>query len=116
MATIKVMGGSVDKKWNWVYSNGQIRGSKGFSDGKTYGVKAMQELAIADEKTGVKVMGAVGWGTVGALVAGPVGVIVGGLLGGRGETITFIGKFNDDKTIMGQVPKKVWLKMLADRM
>ena len=115
MKQIKVIGGSVDKHWNWHYASGKIRGIKGFSGGKTYGIRAMKDLADADEATGVKVLGAVGWGAVGTVIAGPIGALVGGVLGGRGETVTFVGRFNDDETIVGQVPKKTWVKMMADR-
>ncbi|MEO7178492.1 MAG: hypothetical protein ABIW83_06590 [Allosphingosinicella sp.] len=121
MSKIKVLGGSVDKKLEWGYDKGWIRGTGSSSSGwskevrQRYEVRLAKEFAVADQSTGVKVFGAVGWGSVGAVIAGPVGAIVGGMLGGRGETVTFLARFRDDTTMLGQVPKKDWLKMLADR-
>lgn len=122
MTKIKVLGGSVDQKLEWTLKNGYIHATGPSQSGwsteikKTYSLRTAKELDIADQASGVKVLGAVGWGTVGALVAGPLGIIVGGLLGGRGETVTFVAKFDDDETIMGQVPKKTWVQMLAAKM
>lgn len=121
-ATIKLLGGNVDKNLIWIYEDGCIRGfgpaASGWgSEAKfRYEVRRAKELAVADQSVGVKVLGAAGWGAAGALVAGPVGAIVGGLLGGRGESVTFVTKFNDDKTMMGQVPKKIWIQMLSHQM
>lgn len=120
MSKIKVLGGTVNRRLNWVYSFGSINGH----DPSTFSQKIVEscrpkdlkELTVADQASGVKVMGAVGWGTVGTLIAGPLGAVVGGVIGGRGETITFVAEFPNGKTMMGQVPKKEWLKMLAARM
>lgn len=120
MTQIKMLGGTANKKLRWDYSFGQITGrdTSKFSQPVLVRTspKAMKQLEVADETTGVKVLGAVGWGTVGAVIAGPLGALVGGIIGGRGETITFVAEFPDGKTLMGQVPKKAWIKMLAERM
>src|SRR6266498_1481609 len=43
------------------------------------------EMATQETQGKVKVGGAVGWGTAGALVAGPLGLLAGALLGGSGK-------------------------------
>jgi hypothetical protein len=123
---IKRLGGSLSGELDWRYVPGHIEGkadtkfngllfkrSSG-SVSERYPIKVANEFAVADQAVGIKVFGAAGWGSLGALVAGPIGAVVGGLLGGRGETVTFVAKFGE-ATLLGQVPKKVWLKMLADR-
>lgn len=114
-ASLKVLGGLVDRGAKWSYSDRWFKAHRLGNEEKRYSLKTMKELAVADETSGVRVLGAAGWGALGALVAGPVGAIVGGILGGRGKTVTFIGKFNDDKTMLAQVDQKTWLKMLAER-
>jgi len=120
MTKIKVLGGTAERHYSWSYSFGRLKGqdTRKFTQPVVVSCspKELKALAVADEANGVKVFGALGWGSIGALVAGPVGAIVGGVIGGRGETVTFVAEFPDGKTMMGQVPKKVWLKMLAGRM
>lgn len=116
----KVIGGTADKSFRWSYAEGKLVGAEAMffrlEQKMSCRVKDLEDLAIADEANGVRIMGAVRWGTVGAVIAGPVGAIVGGVLGGRGEKITFVAKFPDEMTMMAQVPKKVWLSMLAERL
>lgn len=71
------------------------------------------ELHLADERAGIKIFGAVGWGALGAVLAGPVGAAVGGLLGGRGERVTFIAVFNNGRKLMAECEKKTWLALMA---
>ena len=123
---VKRLGGSVSDQLDWRYVPGYIEGRSntkfnGFlrsrGGGKVterYSIKTADEFVVADQAVGLKVFGAAGWGTLGAVVAGPVGALVGGVRGGRGETITFLAKFGE-ATMLGQIPKKVWIKMLADR-
>jgi hypothetical protein len=120
MSDIKVIGGSCDRKLRWSFSGNGIRAVDKMKWSlpvvHKYHIKhGLIELALADESSGVKVLGAAGWGAAGALIAGPLGAVVGGILGGRGENVTFVAKFRDEKTMVGQVPKKVWVKMLAER-
>jgi hypothetical protein len=121
------MAGSSNQSLQWIYSNGAIEGhdelkfngiflaSKKGEPVKRYLVRDAQEFNVADQAVGMRVFGAAGWGAAGAILAGPVGALVGGLLGGRAEKVTFMAKFADGDTMMGQVPKKTWLKMAADR-
>ncbi len=73
------------------------------------------ELTEADERSGVKVMGAAGWAAAGALVAGPLGAVVGGILGGRGSKVVFVASFKDGKKVMAETSKATWLKAVAAR-
>ena len=50
--------------------------------------------------------GAAGWGTVGALAAGPFGLAAGLILGGRGKKIVFAVKFKDGKKALIEVDQK----------
>jgi hypothetical protein len=124
---INVLAGTCDSSLNWLYEAGAIEGyselkfngwarkTKRGMPVKRYLLNEALDFAIADESTAVTVIGAASWAAAGAIIAGPVGAAVGGLLGGRGENVTFAAKFADGNTMLGQVPKKLWLKMYADR-
>ena len=116
---IKVLGGSVNPNQLWEVNGSSVverTNSKLFAQDVTKNcISGFERLDIADEATGLKVLGAAGWATAGAVLAGPLGAVVGGILGGMGKSVTFIAKFSDGRTMMGQVPGKVWVHMLSKR-
>ena len=80
-----------------------------------YKMSDVDELDEVSEENKVKVLGAAGWGTVGALALGPVGLLAGLILGGRGKQVVFAVKFNDGKRALVEVNQKVWKKIVVAR-
>jgi hypothetical protein len=80
-----------------------------------YDMGNVDELDEVSEENKVKVLGAAGWGTVGALALGPVGLLAGLILGGRGKQVVFAVKFYDGKRALVEVNQKVWKKIVAAR-
>ena len=80
-----------------------------------YKMSDVDELDEVSEENKVKVLGAAGWGTVGALALGPVGLLAGLVLGGRGKKVVFAVKFNDGKRALVEVNQKVWKKIAVER-
>ena len=80
-----------------------------------YEMSDVDELDEVSEENKVKVLGAAGWGTVGALALGPVGLLAGLVLGGRGKKVVFAVKFNDGKSALVEVNQKVWKKIAVER-
>ncbi len=124
---IKILAGTCDPTLSWLYESGAIEGhaelkfngwarkTKRGTPVERHILREALEFAVADQSNAVRILGAAGWATAGAIIAGPIGAAVGGLLGGRGEDVTFTAKFADGNTMLGQVPKKLWLKMYAER-
>ena len=79
-----------------------------------YRMTAVSEMQELTEENKVKVLGAAGWGTVGALVAGPVGLLAGMVLGGRGSNMVIAVTFKDGRKALLQVDATTWTNMLAD--
>lgn len=119
MAKIKVLAGDFNKHGANSYSFGSfvlVPKESTWGKSKSYTAKrGLKSISEASEETGVRVFGAVGWGTVGVILAGPVGAIIGGIIGGRGKKITFIAEFTDGKKLMGEMDSKAWTKVMAER-
>jgi hypothetical protein len=116
MAHVKVLAGDF-RKGAGGYSFGCLSATpEGTWSPKAYSLKTnVSELELADERSTTKVFGAAGWGTVGAVLAGPLGLAAGAILGGRGQKVVFVAKFDDGKRLMGECDKATWTKMLAER-
>lgn len=54
---------------------------------------------ITDENK-VSVLGGLGWGVAGTLIAGPIGAVVGGLLGGRKKVVTVMVSTTKGKKLL----------------
>ena len=80
-----------------------------------YTMSDVDDLDEVSEENKVQVLGAAGWGTVGALALGPVGLLAGLVLGGRGKKVVFAVKFNDGKRALVEVNQKVWKKIVVAR-
>lgn len=118
MAEIKILAGDFGNMVRGHYMFGQLSlpWPGDWTAGHSYSVKSdIEELEEADERSVVKVGGAAGWGAAGLLIAGPVGMLAGAVLGGRGQRIAFVAKFNDGRKLMAECDKKTWIKMKADR-
>ena len=91
-------------------------GNEGFlSYGRImYRMTAVSEMQELTEENKVKVLGAAGWGAVGALVAGPMGLLAGMVLGGRGSNMVISVTFKDGRKALLQVDATTWTNMLAD--
>lgn len=80
-----------------------------------YATDSIAELEEISEDNKVRVLGAAGWGAIGALAHGPVGLLAGLVLGGRGKAVVFAVAFNDGKRALIKADKKTWLKIVAAR-
>lgn len=118
MAKIKAIAGNFMGLANNMYVAGTfILTPQGSFSSTKYDVRRdVREIYAVDEKSGVAVGGAIGWGAVGAAVAGPAGAIVGGLLGGKGKKTVFTAVFSDSRQLMGEIDSDAWNKILAARM
>ena len=81
----------------------------------TYSMNNVKTLEQVTEHNKVKVLGAAGWGTAGALALGPIGLLAGLVLGGRGKTVVFAVEFTDGKRALIQTDQKGWKKVIAAR-
>ena len=81
----------------------------------SYGTSQIDELGEVSEDNKVRVLGAAGWGTLGAVVLGPVGLLAGLVLGGRGKALVFAVTFNDGKRALIEADQKTWKKIVAAR-
>ena len=80
-----------------------------------YPISRITDLEEISEDNKVSVLGAAGWGAVGALALGPVGLLAGLILGGRGKAVVFAVSFDDGKRALVQTDKRTWNKILAAR-
>ncbi len=87
MAKLKVVGGDIPKQNVSIkkQSIGQVIVFKTISGDTVQDAIDSAELITAKNK--VEFGSAVGWGTVGALLAGPLGMAAGAILGGRGSKV-----------------------------
>ena len=81
----------------------------------SYSINQVKTLEQVTEHNQVKVLGAAGWGTAGALALGPIGLLAGLVLGGRGQTVVFAVEFTDGKRALIQTDQKGWKKVIAAR-
>ena len=80
-----------------------------------YHLSDVENLEEVSEENKVKVLGAAGWGTVGAIALGPVGLLAGLVLGGRGKNIVFAVTFKDCKRALLETDRKEWNRIIAAR-
>ena len=80
-----------------------------------YGVDSIVELEEVSEDNKVQVLGAAGWGAVGALALGPAGLLAGLVVGARGKSVVFAVTFSDGKRALIEADKKTWLMIVAAR-
>lgn len=80
-----------------------------------YHMSRVTELEEVSEHNKVRVLGAAGWGAVGALALGPAGLLAGLILGGRGKAVVFAVCFDDDRRALVQADQKTWTKIVAAR-
>ncbi len=78
-----------------------------------YQMSDMKSLNEVTESNKVSVLGAAGWGTVGAVALGPVGLLAGMVLGGRGKAVVFAVEFGDGRKALIQCDGKTWSKIIA---
>ena len=79
----------------------------------SYTMRQVTDLQEINESNKVSVLGATGWGTLGAVALGPVGLLAGMVLGGRGKSVVFAVEFDDGKKALIQCSNKVWTKIIA---
>ncbi|WP_431221731.1 hypothetical protein ACQ86O_14680 [Serratia sp. L9] len=75
-----------------------------------------ESIEISTEENVKKIGGAVGWGTVGGVLAGPVGILAGAMLGGNKKQVTFILGLTDDRQLMGTTDAKAYTELVAAKM
>ena len=80
-----------------------------------YDMSRIKQLDELSEDNKVSVLGAAGWGTIGALALGPVGLLGGLVLGGRGKAVVFAVTFDDGKRALIEADQKTWKKILMSR-
>ena len=109
MAEFKIEGGDFPKgKAQYSFGAFTIKTKK---KRETFPAKKLEALEIATEEGAVRLGGAAGWGTAGALLLGPAGLLAGLVLGGRGKKVTFIAVFKGGKKFIGTAPQKTFNKM-----
>lgn len=68
----------------------------------------IQSVEVASEEAAVRLGGAAGWGTAGAVLLGPVGLLAGLVLGGRGKDVTFILLLKDGRKALLTADSKTY--------
>ena len=80
-----------------------------------YDMSRIRQLDELSEDNKVSVLGAAGWGTIGALALGPVGLLGGLVLAGRGKAVVFAVTFDDGKRALIEADQRTWKKILTSR-
>lgn len=110
VSTIKFLAGDLGKGNGYLLNSGKVRIPGGAKDFHMFAVATVE---AASEESVKRVGGAIGWGVAGASLFGPAGFIVGGLLGGQGRDVTFVGTLKDGKRFMATAKSDVYTKFLA---
>ena len=108
--SIKFLAGDLGKGSGYLLSSGRVRIPGGQKD---FAMSSVASVEVASEESVKRVGGAVGWGLAGAAMFGPAGFIVGGMLGGQGKDVTFVGTLTDGKRFMATAKSAVYSKFMA---
>lgn len=110
VSPIKFLAGDLGKGSGYLLASGKVRIPGGNLD---FAMSAVASVEPASEESVKRVGGAVGWGLAGAALFGPAGLIVGGLLGGKGKDVTFVGTLRDGKRFLATAKSDVYVKFQA---
>jgi hypothetical protein len=110
VSTIHFLAGDLGKGNGYLLNSGKVRIPGGTKDFHMFAVATVE---AASEESVKRVGGAIGWGLAGAALFGPAGFVVGGLLGGKGKDVTFVGTLKDGKRFMATAKSEVYMKFLA---
>lgn len=119
MAKLKVHAGDIPTTANSItvsFSAMTISDPMGggfFGKSYTFTSNDIESVELATEESAVRLGGAAGWGTVGAIALGPVGLLAGLVLGGKGKDITFIVLFKDGRKMLATTDSKTYTKIQA---
>jgi hypothetical protein len=110
IATIRFLAGDLGTGNGHLLASGKVRTPGGSTD---FSMSSLASVEPASEESVKRVGGALGWGLAGAALLGPAGLIVGGLLGGRGKDVTFVGTLKDGKRFLVTARSVVYVKFQA---
>lgn len=115
VAMIKVHAGDFTGSGSYnppIFSNGfgtlHLKTSSWQPRGEKITKDMIQAVEVASEESAVRLGGAAGWGTAGAVLLGPVGLLAGLVLGGRGKDMTFILVLKDGRKAMLTADSKTY--------
>ena len=91
------------------------KGGALFSSLNTYYASDIVEIEEITEENKVDVLGAAGWGAIGAVALGGAGLLAGLILGGRGKRVVFAIEFFDGRQALVQTDRSTWKKIVAER-
>ena len=110
VSSITFLAGDLGKGTGYLLASGKIRIPGGAKD---FPMHAVSRVEIASEESVKRVGGALGWGLAGAALFGGAGLIVGGLLGGKGVDVTFVGTLSDGSRFLATARKDIYVKFQA---
>lgn len=116
---MKVIAGDFQEKDGWVFTNlGMIFGRRTSPGAMTFSEKVplegnVESVQVVTEDNKKSLMGAAGWGAVGALALGPVGLLAGLLGGGRHKEVVVAVTLKDGRRFLATVDPSTHKRLLA---
>jgi hypothetical protein len=89
---------------------------KGWFSSHTIRRKDIESVEAINDKNKVNILGALGGGAVGALLAGPIGLLAGSLLAGRGKAVLLVVRLRDGRQFLCSAKPKEYELLLAAAM
>lgn len=106
-AAVRFLAGDLGQGKGYVLASGKVRIPSGTLD---FAMSALESVEMASEESVKRVGGALGWGLAGGALFGPAGLVVGGVLGGKGTDVTFIGTLRDGKRFLASARSETYVK------
>lgn len=120
---IKILGGDFGEDKHAIMRTGYFTGKmkvliipKWFLFSDTIRRRDIQSVEQVTDDNKVNVLGAIGGGAVGALIAGPIGALAGSLLGGRGKAVVCVVTLCDNRRFLCSASIREFEQLLAAAM